>query len=114
LWLGGALYYAERIKGAGEMSIEFASSKFGTAISILASHPGRIQERLRVAYSEALSRVPRTDIPEELLPQYDSVMSDLTWVENSSSAPSDDEARLLVTRLEDLSMLLEEEARHRG
>lgn len=94
------------------MSIEFASSKFGTAISILASHPGRIQERLRVAHDEALSRVPRIDIPEDLLPQYDSIMRDLTWVENNSPVPSDDEARLLVTRLEDLSTLLQEAAGH--
>ena len=96
------------------MSIEFAWTTFGRAISILASHPDRIQERLRIAYGEALSRVPREDIPEELVRLYDSIMRNLAWVENNLSPPSDDDARLLVTEIEDLSALLEDEFRAKG
>lgn len=88
------------------MSVEFASQKFGTAISILMSHPGRIHDRLRKAYMEALSRVPRTDIPEELLNQYDSIMNGLKWIEGNSSAPSEDEVRMVATELEDFTTLL--------
>jgi hypothetical protein len=55
-----------------------------------------------------LSRVPKEDIPEDLLNQYDSIMRRLAWVENHASVPSDDEARLLVTAIEDLSALLED------
>lgn len=88
------------------MDIEFASQKFGTAISILVSHTGRIHDRLRSAYTEALSRVPRTDIPEELLNQYDSIMDGLKWIESNSPAPSEDEASMLATALEDLTTLL--------
>jgi hypothetical protein len=91
------------------MDAEFASQKFGTAISILVSHVGRINDRLRVAYTEALSRVPRKDIPEELLNQYDSIMDGLKWIEGNSPAPSEDEASMLATALEDLTSLLHDE-----
>jgi hypothetical protein len=92
------------------LDVHFAYQKFGTALSIMASHPERIQERLSVAYREAMSVVPRKNIPSNLLGQYDSLMQRLEWIESGVAAPSDDEAQLLATAVEDLYAHLEDEA----
>jgi hypothetical protein len=91
------------------MDIGFAHREFGRALSILCSHPDRIQERLGSAYSNALSHIPRENIPEHLLNKYDSIMKKLEWTKGTSSPPSDDDANLLVRAIEDLTALLSEE-----
>lgn len=93
------------------MSLDYAAEKFGTAISILAGHPERIQERLRPAYAESLIRIERQDIPERLLADYDSIVARFAWVENNSAPPSDDDAGMLGTAILDLSCRLEDELR---
>lgn len=93
------------------LDVHFAYQKFGTALSIMASHPERIQQRLRVAYREAMSVVPRTNIPSNLLSQYDALMQRLAWIESGAAAPDDDDAQLLATAVEDFYALLEDEVR---
>jgi hypothetical protein len=93
------------------MDVVFAAGRFNTALSILASHPGRIQERLISAYEGALSRIPRADIPTALLPKYDSVIQSLVWMKEGVLLPPDDPAQLLVTAIADLSALLDDELR---
>lgn len=87
----------------------FAYMKLGTSLSILASHPGRIQERLRDAYNETILSIQRENIPAPLLRQYDSLKKRLAWIESGAAAPSDDEARLIVTAIEDFYATLESE-----
>jgi hypothetical protein len=96
------------------MDVVFAAGRFNTALSILAAHPGRIQERLLSAYESALSRIPRADIPSELLPKYDSVIQSLAWMQEGVLLPPDDAAPLLVTAIADLSALLDDEFRARA
>lgn len=89
--------------------VHFAYQKFGTALSIMASHPERIQERLRIAYREAMSVVPRKNIPSSLLSRYDALMQRLAWIESDAAGPDHDDVRLLATAVEDFYALLEDE-----
>jgi hypothetical protein len=57
------------------MSLEYAAEKFGTAVAILATSVGRIQERLESAYLESIIRVERSDIPPDLLSDYDYIVT---------------------------------------
>jgi hypothetical protein len=92
------------------MSLDYAGEKFGTALSILASSPGRILDRLRSAYLDSLMRVEQKDIPDALLMSYNTLMTDLAWItDDSKTPPSEDEAMLLVRRIEDLSGELDDQ-----
>ncbi len=89
------------------MDVYLARSKFGQAISILASHPGRIEERLRSAYDNAISCVHGTDIPSELAERYESMMRSFSWIRDGSSPPSENDLQSLATVIEDMYALLD-------
>jgi hypothetical protein len=95
------------VKRTNMMDVYFARSKFGQAVSILASHPGRIEERFRSAYDNAISCVSGTDIPSDLADRYESIMRALAWIREGSSPPSEDELQLLANRIEDMYALID-------
>lgn len=81
------------------------------AISILASGKGRILDRLRSAYLDSLMRVQREDIPNDLLLSCCRMIlrrADSLGLK-TKPPPSEDEAMLIVTAIEDLSTLLDDQ-----
>lgn len=91
------------------MSLEYAAEKVGTAVSILTSGKERILDRLRSAYNGALVRIESNDIPVEHRDLYERIMTDLAWIRDGSPPPSEDEATITATLLEDLSTRLDDE-----
>jgi len=91
------------------MSLEYAAEKFGTAVAILATSVGRIQERLESAYLESIIRVERSDIPPDLLSDYDYIVTHCQWTDQSEPGPrpDDEEARTLANKIYDLSHSLD-------
>lgn len=89
------------------MDVRFAMGKFGQAYSILAENPARIHERMQSAYSNALSRIPRTDIPPEFLDQYDEITRTLSRLDLGDESPSEVELQILAVQIHDMYALLE-------
>ena len=69
-------------------SLSYANAKLWTAVGILATHPGRIQERLIKACHEGL-----VFVPEPVLPSYCKPIYQRVWQSVTSSAGSEQEGR---------------------
>ena len=79
----------------------YTNGKLWAAVGILATHPGRIQDRLSKAYHESLVFVPEPILPSYLKPIYQRVWQSLT-----SSTESEQEGRLEAS----IAMLSDDEA----
>ena len=80
----------------------YALEKASWAVHVLATHEGRIRERLVEACHYGFVQIPRNGLPDEIQSQYDRIRKRVT-VEN----PSGDEGAF-IPAIRDLS---EEEAR---
>lgn len=92
------------------MSLDYAAEKFSTAVSILATQPDRIQERLKSAYLDSIIRVDRKDIPDRLVDDYDSIIFRLAWAREHEPPPDDEDSRRLANLIVDMSGSLDDEA----
>ena len=79
----------------------YANGKLWAAVGTLATHPGRIQERLIKACHESLVFVPEPILPSYLKPIYQRV-----WQSVTSSAGSEQEGRYEPS----IAMLSDDEA----
>ena len=80
----------------------YALEKASWAVHVLATHEGRIRERLVEACHYGLAQVPRNGLPAEIQSQYDRI-----WKRVTVERPSGDKGAF-IPAIRDLS---EEEAR---
>ena len=82
--------------------LHYALEKASWAVHVLATHEGRVRERLIEACHDGFAQIPRNGLPDEIQSQYDRIRKRVT-VED----PSGDEGAF-IPAIRDLS---EEEAR---
>lgn len=74
--------------------LAYANGKLGEGTSVLATHPGRIKERLTVAFQRSLAQVPAVDLPAGAKTLWDEVWEQVTAIkgtkESGPFAPSID------------------------
>ena len=75
-------------------SLIYANGKLWAAVGILATHPGRIQERLVKACHESLVLVPEPVLPSYCRPIYKRVWQSVTSSGRCCTALAESEIRL--------------------
>lgn len=95
----------------------YANGKVSMAAEVLATHPGRIRERLVAACNEGLALVPSNVLPHEVKSLYDEVMELVTANEYPSAegafAPAirnltEEEAQVVANRILELASRVKE------
>ena len=95
------------------MSVSYVIEKYGEAVVVLATKPGRVQERLRHAYNR-IAWVPYKALAPDLQEEFECLHEIMTRVpsrgegpvEATTSAMSDEEAETVARGMLDLYFVL--------
>ena len=95
------------------MSVSYVIEKYGEAVVVLATKPGRVQERLRHAYNR-IAWVPYTALAPDLQEEFERLRKTMPRVpsrgegpvEATTSAMSDDDAETVARDMLDLYFVL--------